>query len=181
MSGGSVFDNLAAGPGGNTQDQGQQGGGFDNWNEMVGSAPAHQFGQAVQQSIGQIDPEEYANHIQPGVGGTDPLGELAPQQRGGLMQSVLGALGSSGGLGALQQATGLPNIDPHNMSTQDAANVLQWTHQNQPQVFGQVAQQYQNQPNILQSVLGNKVLMSAAGAIGANLLSSQLQKRQQGR
>jgi len=176
--GGNIFDNLAAGPGGNTQ--GQQGGDFDNWNEMVGSAPSHQFGQAVHQSVSQMDPQEYYNHIQPGVGGTDPLGQLAPQQRGGLMQSVLGALGGGGGaLGALQQATGIGNMDPHSMSPQDAASVLQWTHQNQPQVFGQVAQQYQNEPNMLQSLLGNKALMTAAGAIGANLLSNQMQNKRQ--
>lgn len=38
------------------------------------------FGQAAQ----QIDPHEYADHVTPGVGDTDPLGQL---KAGGLVRS----------------------------------------------------------------------------------------------
>lgn len=38
-------------------------------------------------------------------------------------------------------------------------------------MFGQVAQQYQQQPDILHSLLGNKALMATAAILGAEYMS----------
>ena len=171
----NIFDRLSQGPGGSGN---MQQGAIDNWNQMVGSAPPEKFGRATYDAIRQMDPNEYAQHVQPGVGGTDPLGSLPPQQRTGLAQSLLGELTRRGiGLGNLTQSAGIGSLDPNNMSAQDMANMLQWTQQNEPKAFGRVAAQYQDQPNILQSLLGNKALMMAAGAIGAKLLSDQTNRQ----
>src|SRR4051794_7547952 len=170
MSNNNIFDNMAQGMGGNAQQ-----GNYDNWNEMVGSAPPDKFGHAVTNAVQQIDPQEYYQHVQPGAGGTDPLGSLGQGQLGGVVGSLLGALGQRGvNPSSIGQATGLGNINPNNMNPQDAAALLQYVQQNHPQALGQVAQQYQNQPNILQGLLGNKALMLAAGAIGGKLLSDHM-------
>lgn len=169
---GNIFDRLAQGPNNLQQND------YDDWNQMVGSAPREKFGRATYDAIQQIDPQEYAKHVQPGVGGTDPLGALSQGQRGGLMGSLLGELTRRGiGAGDIAQQTGVQGLDPNRMSPQDAAQLLQWTQQNQPKAFGRVAAQYQDQPNILQSLLGNKALIMAAGAIGAKLLSDRTRSR----
>ncbi|MFL5733001.1 MAG: hypothetical protein ACJ78Q_07340 [Chloroflexia bacterium] len=179
MTNSNIFDNMAQGPGGNMQ-QGQQSG-FDNWNQMVGAAPPDHFRQSVTNAMSQIDPNEYAQHIQPGVGGTNPLGQLAPHQRTGLAQSVLGELTQRGmdpsQIVGMLGGGGLSGLNTGNVSAQDLAGLLQYTQQNHPQAMGNVATQYQNQPNILQSLLGNKALMAAAGAVGSKLLSDQVNRQ----
>ena len=135
---------------------------------MVGSAPPEQFGRAAYSSIQQVDPQEYHQHTQPGVIGTDPFGSLQPQQRSGLAGSLLGALFNRGlGQQQVMQGAGLNTLNPSQMSPQDLAALSQWTQQNHPQAFGYTAAQYQQQPDILSSLLGNKALMMAAATLGA--------------
>ena len=50
---GTIFDRLAARPGGLQQQDHQ------DWNQMVGSAPPDQFGRAAYSAIRQVDPQEY--------------------------------------------------------------------------------------------------------------------------
>ena len=50
----------------------------------------------------------------------------------------------------------------------DMARIVQWVHQNHPEVLGEVAQQYQANPNILQTLLGNKALMATIAQVRAD-------------
>jgi hypothetical protein len=168
----SFFDRLARGPGSLQQ------GDFDNWNEMVGAAPAEKFGRATYDSIRQVDPQDYYDHTQPGVGGTDPFGGLVPQQRSGLAQSILGELFRRGlGQQEISQGAGLGTLDPERMSPQDLASLTQWMQRSQPKAFGRVAAQYQDKPDILSSLLGNQALMSTLASLGMKLAADQFSKR----
>jgi len=167
-----IFDSLAQGPG-NLQAQDYQ-----EWNQMVGTAPPEQFGRAAYNSVRQVDPQEYYQHTQPGMGGTDPFGSLQPQQRSGLAGSLLGALFNRGlGQQQVMQGAGLGTLDPSQMSPQDLASLSQWAQQNHPQAFGYAAAQYQQQPDILSSLLGNKALMTTAAALGAQYLANRSRDR----
>ncbi len=168
----SLFDRLAQGPG-NMQAQD-----VSDWNQMVGSAPPGQFQQHAYNAIQQVSPEEYYQHTQPGVMGTDPFGSLPQPQQQGLGQSLLGALLGTGA--QPQQVIGGgygQQFDPNNLSPQQMAAMAQYLHQNNPQALGQVASQYQNQPDMLQSLLGNKALMAVAAGLGAKYLSDRAQGR----
>jgi len=59
------------------------------------------------------------------------------------------------------------------MSPQDLAALAQWMQQNHPGALGTTAAQYQQQPGILSSLLGNKALMMAAAALGAKYLADR--------
>ena len=164
----TIFDRLAAGPGGLQQED------YQDWNQMVGSAPPDQFGRAVYSSIQQVPPQEYYNHTQPGVAGTDPLGALQPQQRSGLIGSLLGTLFNRGvDQQQIMQGAGLSTLNPNQMSPAEMAALAQWTQQNHPQAFGYTAAQYQQQPDILSSLLGNKALMMAVAALGTSYLANK--------
>lgn len=170
----SPFDRWAQGPQGTQNNQPNQSGGFDNWDQAVGAAPPHQVQQAVSQAARQINPQDYYQHTQPGVGGTDPLGQLPAQQRGGLVQSILGALTGSGvSQQQVQSALGGGNINPNTMSPDQLAALMQWMQQNHPEALGQVAAQNQNNPDLLQSLLGNKMLMLAVAGLGAKYLADK--------
>jgi len=167
-----IFDRLAQGP----QNLQQQD--YDNWNQMVGAAPPERFGRSTYDAIRQVEPQAYYEHTQPGYGGTDPFGSLQPQQRGGLAQSMLGELMRRGlGMDQIMGGAGLRTSDPNRMSPDDLAALSQWTQREHPKAFGRVAAQYQQEPGILQSLLGNKALMMAAAGIGAKILMDRANRR----
>ncbi len=169
---GSIFDRLAQGPGAIQQSD------FQDWNQMVGSAPPDQFGRAVFNSIRQVPQREYYEHTQPGVGGTDPFGALQPQQRTSVIGSLLGTLFNRGvDQQQVMRGAGLDTLDPGQMSPQQMAAVAQWAQQHHPQAFGYTAARYQDQPDILSSLLGNKALMLAVAGIGAKLLADRASRR----
>src|SRR5207249_7470178 len=142
----STLDRLTQAPGA------VQPNNYDNWNKTVGSAPLQQFQLAVNDAITQVDPQQYQSHVQPGVGGTDPLGALAPGQRSSVAQTLISMLMRRGvDPTTITQSAGVPNLDPRRLSPQDLASLLQWTQQNHPQALGEVATQYQSQPDILSS------------------------------
>jgi hypothetical protein len=168
----SFFDRLAQGPGN------LQANDFEDWNQMVGAAPPERFGRATYDAIRQVDPQDYYNHTQPGVGGTDPFGGLVPQERTGLAQSILGELLRRGlGQQEISRGAGLGTLDPERMSPQDLASLAQWTQRSQPKAFGRVAAQYQDQPDTLSSLLGNEALMSTLASLGMKLAADQFAKR----
>jgi hypothetical protein len=168
----SFFDRLAQGPGALQQDD------YDDWNQMVGAAPPERFGRAAYKAVRQVDPREYYEHTQPGVGGTDPFGALGPDQRSGLAGTLLSnLLGRGLGQQDIMRGAGLGTLDPNRMSPNDLASLSQWAQQNQPQAFGYTAAQYQQQPDILSSLLGNKALMMMAAGLGAKFLADRSRRR----
>jgi hypothetical protein len=168
----SIFDRLAQGPGRLQQQD------YSDWNEMVGAAPPDRFGRAAYNAARDVDPQEYYQHTQPGVGGTDPFGALQGDQRTGLLGSLLSNLFNRGvGEQDIRQGTGLSNLDPSRMSSEDAARLAQWSQRNHPQAFGYTAEQYRDKPDLLQSLLGNKALMAMAIGLGVKFLSDRASQR----
>lgn len=140
--------------------------------QVIGSVPAQQLGGAVTQAVQQVPAEEYAQHTDPGVGGTDPFGSLGGGQLAGLASSILSSLAAKGVSSTqVSQQTGTGPITGGQVSPEDMAAITQWLQQNHPEVLGKVAQQYQQQPDILHSLLGNKALMATAAILGAKYMS----------
>ncbi len=165
----SIFDRLAAGPAGIQQSD------YQDWNQMVGPMPPDQFAQHATSAMQQVDPGDYYHHTQPGVGGTDPFGALAPHERSGLAQSLIGALTGSGvSQQAISQGTGIGQIDPRTMSPQQLAGMAQWMQQNHPGALGQAASQYQQQPGMVSSLLGNHAVMGLGASLGASYLANRM-------
>ncbi len=167
-----IFERLSQGPGNIQQKD------YDDWNQMVGAAPRDRFGQSAYDAIQQVDPDEYRRHVMPGEEGTDPLGALGQGERTGLAQTLLSQLlGTGMDRQQIERGTGLRSLDPGSMSPTDLAQLLSWTRQNDPNAISRTAAEYQDRPDILQSLLGNKALMSAIAGIGGKLLMDQMSKR----
>jgi hypothetical protein len=164
----NIVDQLAQG-GGNVEQSD-----MNKWNQTVGSAPQNQFANQVTQALGQVDPNEYAQHVTPGAGGTNPLGTLNKSELVQIAEALIPALLSNSNKVTVQQQTGVSNLDPSSISHTDLASLLQFAQQNAPQVLGQVAGQFQNRPDVLQSILGNKALMSTVTGMGMQFLESEL-------
>jgi hypothetical protein len=168
----SIFERLAKGPGG------MQPNDYNEWNQMVGAAPPERFGRATYDAVRQVDQQEYYRHTQPGIDGTDPLGSLPQTERSGLAQTLLSQLFNRGvDQQQVMRGAGVQNLDPSRMSPQELAALAQWTQRNHHQAFGYTAAQYQDKPDILSSLLGNKALMMAVAALGAKFLSDRSKQR----
>jgi hypothetical protein len=173
---GNIFERLAGGPR-NLQKQD-----YNDWNDMVGSAPPEKFGRAAYDAIREVPPDEYYRHTQPGVDGTDPLGELDRNKRTQLAQSLLIELHRRGLSDAeIMQGAGVRTLDPNRMSTQELAALAQWAQREQPKSFGRVAAQHQNEPDVLSGLFGNKALLALGALLGAKYLSDRAKQEKQRR
>lgn len=163
----NIFDQLAQSAG-MSPDQ------LSELRQVLGSASSQQLGGAVTQAVQQVPPEDYAQHTQPGAGGTDPFGALGGGQLARLASTVLSALAAKGVSSAeVSQQTGVGPVTGGQITPDQMAAIAQWVQQNHPEVLGKVAQQYQKQPDILQSLLGNKALMGAAAVLGAKYMADR--------
>ena len=146
-----------------------------HWNDAVQAAPPGDVAASMAEAARQVDPREYDDHITPGVGGTDPLGGLGKGLLASLAASLLRNLGGAGGGGGLGSLIpGLQTTDPHRMSPADVANLARYARQRDPDAFGRAAAEVgREQPNILQSLLGNKALMLGAAVLAAKVMSSR--------
>jgi hypothetical protein len=164
----SPFDRWSQGP------SEMQPGDEQGWYQMARSLPPEQFAQVAGQAFQQVHPQDYYEHSQPGIGGTDPFGSLPQEHQSGLAQTLLGSLFNRGvNQDQVQQGTGISNLDPSQMSPQELAALAQWMHQNHPQALGEAAAQYQGQPDILSRLMGNKALLALAATVGAGLLAKR--------
>jgi hypothetical protein len=172
-----------------------------NMGQLMGGVPQDAFQQHATNALSQMDPQEYQNHVTPGVGGTNPLGSLGKGmlgslagsllgnmvggQMGGGMGSLAGSLAGSmmggqaaqGGIGGLANMLGLNHTAPQQMDENDVAKLAAHAQQNNPGALAATAAQYQNQPNVLQSLLGNKALLLAGAGLAAGVMSGQLQPK----
>jgi len=162
------FERWSQGPRGMQQQD------YQSWNQNVGSVPQPQFTHAATQAFQQVNPQDYYGHTQPGVAGTDPFGSLPQPQQQGLAQTLLNALFNRGvNQQQVAQGAGINNFDPSRMSPQELASLAQWMQQNHPEALGQAAAQYQNQPDILSSLMGNKALLALGATLGAAFLANR--------
>ncbi|HEX2035750.1 MAG TPA: hypothetical protein VHS99_16355 [Chloroflexota bacterium] len=128
-----------------------------------------------------MDPQEYSEHIMPGVRGTDPLGALGGGALGTLASRLLGSLTGGGG-GEIdqlrQRVPGLHTADPQRMSPQEVAGLADYLRQHHPEAFGRAgAQLGREEPGLLQQLLGNKFLLMAAAGLAGTFLGDRGRSR----
>ncbi|MGH2368048.1 MAG: hypothetical protein ACRDI2_07605 [Chloroflexota bacterium] len=151
-------------------------GDLQHWNELAGASSPEDLQDAIGQAARQVDPQEYQEHITPGPRGTDPLGSLGQGALTTLAGSLIGNL-LGGGIDRQQlpqMVPGLQTTDPNQMSPQEVASLADWTRRNRPDEFARAAAQAnQQEPGLLEKVLGNKALVAAAAGLAAKYLASR--------
>ncbi len=165
----SLLDRIVQGPQAMSQND------YDVWQQEIGSAPAERFQQAATDAVKQVPPEHYAQHLQPDQNGRTPLHRIQEPQRTSIAGALVSALlGHGVNQNEIQQQTDLTSLDPRQMTPQQIAGLMQYAQQNHPEALGQVAQQYQDRPSLLHTILGNRALVGLAVGLGSQLIASQL-------
>jgi hypothetical protein len=148
-----------------------------HWHALVGAAPPEAVQDAIARAARRVDPQEYSEHITPGVRGTDPLGTLGGGALGMLASRLLGSLTGGGGgetSQLLRQVPGLHTDDPQRMSAPEVAGLADYLRQHHPDAFGRAAAQVgREEPGLLQQLLGNKLLVHAAAGLASTFLADR--------
>jgi hypothetical protein len=141
--------------------------------DLIKRIDPKQLQQVLAQSAKQVDPQEYADHVTPGVGDTDPLGQL----KGGGLASIAAVLlnqlkqaGSTSGT-QVSRIPGVQTTDPNDMDPNDVAAIARYTQENHPEAFGKAAAEIgQKQPGLLHSFLGKAAMAAAAAALASHFI-----------
>ena len=128
------------------------------------------YHQAATQYLGKLPDDQFHQAAQ------NAVSQMPQQQRAGLLGTLLGALGGAsgggnggGGLGAIANMLGLGTTDPNQMSSDDAAKLMNYARKEQPGAL----QQTVAQKPFLVKAMGNPVVMGALTMAAAKLLSGQ--------
>jgi hypothetical protein len=127
------------------------------------------YHQAATQYLGKLPDDQFHQAAQ------NAVRQMPQQDRAGLLGTLMGALGGSGGggagggLGGLANMLGLGSTDPNQMSSEDAAKVMDYARKEQPQALRQAVAE---KPWFVKA-MGNPVVMGALAMAAAKLLSGQ--------
>jgi len=123
------------------------------------------YHQAATQYLGKLPDDQFHQAAQ------NAVRQMPQQDRAGLLGTLMGALGGSGGdgLGGLAKTLGLGTTDPNQMSADDAAKVMNYARKEQPQALQQAVAE---KPWFVKA-MGNPVVMGALAMAASKLLSGQ--------
>ena len=127
------------------------------------------YHQAATQYLGKLPDDKFREAAR------NAVTQVPPQERAGLLGTLMGALsgaggaGGGGGLGDIASMLGLGSTDPNKMSPDDAAKLMNYARKEQP---GALQQTVAQKPWFMKA-LGNPIVMGALAAAAAKLLSSQ--------
>jgi hypothetical protein len=144
--------------------------------QMIKNIDPSKLQQIFAQSAEQVDPQQYSDHVTPGVGGTNPLGNLNAGALGSIATVLVNCLknvgaGSKTSGSPLDEVPDLATTDPTQMNADDVAAVARYTQAKQPAAFGQAtAQIAQQQPALLHSFAGKAALALGAAALASHFI-----------
>src|SRR5215475_4193730 len=78
--------------------------------EMIKKIDPKQLQQVFGKTAQQINPEEYSDHVTPGVGGTDPLGKVGAGGLGTIASVLLNRLKEAGAAVGTTGQSGVPGV-----------------------------------------------------------------------
>ena len=144
--------------------------------EMIKNVDPDQLQQLLAKAAQKVDPQEYSDHVTPGAGGTNPLGNLPTAALGSIAGALVNCLrktaaGGGAGESPLEDVPDLQTTDPKEMSAADVAAVARYAQANHPEAFGQAATQIaQKQPALLHSFLGKAALAVGVAALASHFI-----------
>ena len=124
------------------------------------------YHEAATQYLGKLPDDQFRQAA------GNAVAQMPQQQRAGLLNTLIGALGgagAAGGIGGLVNMLGLGTSDPNQMSADDAAKLMNYARKEQPQVLQQTVAE---KPWFVKA-MGNPVVIGALTMAAAKLLSRQ--------
>jgi hypothetical protein len=127
------------------------------------------YHQAATQYLGKLPDNKFQEAAR------NAVTQVPPQERAGLLGTLMDALGGAGsaggggGLGGIASMLGLGSTDPNKMSPDDAAKLMNYARKEQPEALQQTVAE---KPWFVKA-MGNPIVMGALAVAAAKLLGSQ--------
>jgi hypothetical protein len=121
----------------------------------------HEFHSGASEYLRQMSEDQFHSAA------TNAFSQAAPQQRHGLLSSLMGALSGRGlDIGSIASQLGLGSTNPQNMGATDYARLANYARMNHPQA---IQDHVQSQPWLVKA-MGNPVVMGALGLVASRML-----------
>ncbi len=127
-----------------------------------------ELGREAMEALRQVTPEQYQKELQAELDEHGHFSNITENQQIGLAQTVLEELAKVGlNSSAVSERTDVMDLDPWHMRGQDLLRILEWSRQNRPDVLVNMVLRWQNQPNVVASLLGNQGWSNLEAKLGA--------------
>ena len=133
--------------------------------QYLGQLPDDQFQDAAKNAVAQAPPEERAGLLDGLLSALGGGGAGAPNAG----TTNAGPLAAAGGLAGIAKMLGIGSTDPNQMSEDDAARVMNYARKERPELMQKTVEE---KPWFVKA-MGNPVVMGALTVAAAKLLSNQ--------
>lgn len=133
-----------------------------DWRDVIRAASPKQVAQAVTMASSQPVPRAWQD---------SPLGRhitrLKLGQQSSLIQMVIWELEREGvDRQTISRQTFVRQLDPDRMSPQEINTLIDGAGQSYPQVLARIAARYHEQPEMLEGLLGERILAAVVNSLG---------------
>ncbi len=131
----------------------------DHYDHIAQNTPPQHLGTAIGSALGSLNTGEVQERV------ANSASQMSPQQRGGMVESLLGGLGSSGmNIGGLLSQLGVnQNVasNPQSATPDEVAALAAHAHSTDPGILQQAMSVYQAHPTLVKA-LGTMVIAQIA-------------------
>ena len=139
---GGVLSNVM---GGNLSEQQAH----DHYDQIASTVPQNQLGAAIGPALASLGAGELQQRI------SNSATQMDPQQRGNLMQTLLGGLGNAGNVGGLLSQLGIsPSVqnNPQSATPDEVGKLAAHTQANNPDLFHEAMSFYSAHPTLVKAL-----------------------------
>ena len=131
-----------------------------HYDQIAREVPSNVLAGSIGPALGTLEPGDVESRV------ARSAAQMTPEQRGGLLGTLLGGLGtgSGGGLGDLLGRIGVsPSVaqNPQQASPEDVARVAGYARQNQPDLLHRAGDFYAQHPTLVKA-LGTAAIVAIA-------------------
>ncbi len=142
-----------------------------DWKQVIQAASPDVVGHAVSMALAGPVPTSIQT-----MQSTKPITRLSPQQQSSAIQMMIAELEKEGMTReAIRKGAFVRQLDPYRMSPQEVHALVHWSGQQYPQVLARIAAHFQDQPEVLEGLLGENVVRTVANSLGGATPRTPLQ------
>ena len=150
---GDVLRRSEEGPGASSREEAQA-----HYDQIANKVPPEVLASTIGPALGGLETPEVARRVERSAEA------MTPQQRGGLLGSLMGALPAAGGLSTLLRQIGVsPSVaqNPQDATPQEVGRVAAYTKDNHPDAFHRAMGFYAEHPTLVK-VMGTLAVAAIA-------------------
>ncbi len=128
--------------------------------------------RSVTDAVRQVPTSKYREQLESELDAQGKFKKLNENKHIGLAQTVIGEYAQLGlNEVAMTAKTGITQFDPWHMPGTDLITLLAWLQQHRPEGIGGLAVRWQNQPDVVVSILGEQGLSNLTKLLGADTIA----------